>query len=130
MTVYYSDIFPSFLRTSKINFARNTAHRCPVQTEFRGTPPSFTRASFSKVSHFVVSCPAGNNLRTFRRYIRLVTRLHTSSASALKVKVQTIAHAHHARIGGADLLGTVPCTDSGSNPELMARHRVYQCMTE
>ena len=89
MTVYYSDIFPSFLRTSKINFARNTAHRCPVQTEFRGTPPSFTRASFSKVSHF-------------------------ERERALKVKVQTIAHAHHARIGGSDLLRTVSCTDSGS----------------
>ena len=30
-------LFTAFLRTSK---TKNTAHRCPIQTEFRDTPPS------------------------------------------------------------------------------------------
>ena len=53
VTVYFSDVFTAFLRTSK---RKNTAHRCPIQTEFRGTSPSFTRALFSKVSHFEREC--------------------------------------------------------------------------
>ena len=69
VTVYFSDVFTAFLRTSK---RKNTAHRCPIQTEFRGTSPSFTRASFSKVSHF-----------------------ERERAQARSVKLQTIAHAQY-----------------------------------
>ena len=97
VTVYFSDVFTAFLRTSK---RKNTAHRCPIQTEFRGTSPSFTRASFSKVSHF-------------------------ERERALKVKVQTIAHAQYplmpVRLAGGRLHAL---SDSGSKPELLVQPRV------
>ena len=98
VTLYFSDVFTAFLRTSK---RKNTAHRCPTQTEFRGTSPSFTRASFSKVSHF------------------------ERERAQLKVKVQTIAHAQYplmpVRLAGGRLHAL---TDSGSKPELLVQPRV------
>ena len=99
VTVYFSDVFTAFLRTSK---RKNTAHRCPIQTEFRGTSPSFTRASFSKVSHF-----------------------ERERAQARSVKLQTIAHAQYplmpVRLAGGRLHAL---TDSGSKPELLVQPRV------
>ena len=93
MTVYFSDVFTAFLRTSK---RKNTAHRCPIQTEFRGTSPSFTRASFSKVSHFE----------------RKRAQSQSSNNCACAVPVRLAGGRLHA------------LTDSGSKPELLVQPRV------
>ena len=100
VTVYFSDVFTAFLRTSK---RKNTAHRCPIQTEFRGTSPSFTRASFSKVSHF-------ERASALKR-----AQSQSSNNCACAVSLMPV------RLAGGRLHAL---TDSSSKPELLVQPRV------
>ena len=58
-------------------------------------------------------------------------KYHTSNASAIKVKVQTIAHAQYPLPHDRPAVERLHAlTDGGSNPELPVQPEFSQCMTE